>query len=178
MGLGALPLAPLASKLWGRAVRVIAAGLLSRKAGPVGFWGKATQGLPSGLNLWGQESIEMKILVGGDPRPETLPPPSAPLCVLGCARSVFHCKAYFPFCAFPALLLPFHVSSKGQPISGTCFKFAERAGGEGRVALRHLQPLQRGEVCCLFHGFCGWMGIQDHTKAPRHTRHLREIAFS
>lgn len=60
MGLDALPLARLVSKLWGSAVRVTA-GLPGRKAGPVRFWAEATQGLRLGLALWGQECIEMKI---------------------------------------------------------------------------------------------------------------------
>lgn len=62
MGFDALPLVKLISKLWGSAMRAIA-GLLSRKTRPTGFWAKATQGLPLGLPLWGQEGTEMKIWV-------------------------------------------------------------------------------------------------------------------
>lgn len=39
------------------------AGLLGRKHGPVGFWAKATQGLPVGHPLGREKGVEMKIWV-------------------------------------------------------------------------------------------------------------------
>jgi len=90
----------------------------------------------------------------------------------GCARSVFHYKAYFPFRAFPALLLPFHVYCKGQPISGTCFKFAQSAGGGERSAVA-----VPGLAAFFFLLFLWMKGMQDPTKASRPTWNRRKQPF-
>jgi len=85
---------------------------------------------------------------------------------LGWARLLSHCKVCFPFCSLPTLLLPFHVHFKGQPISGTCFKFALRAEDRRRGEALLRQLLGGHHLPLSAHA-----GAQDHPLA-------QEIAFS
>lgn len=139
------------------------AGLLGRKAGPVCFWAKATQGLPVGLARWGQESTEVKIWVWLGLIPGWRP--FLPR-LSGSASWNVHglfsiARRIFPSVHFQLSFCLFMCTVKVSPYLEHALNLhrEQGAGREGRVVPQQLQPLQL-EVCCFFFFFAtcmkGW----------------------